>query len=149
MPLETLTMTGFEDVVSNGRAARVMRTMPTTFVSNTRIASAAVSSPAGAKVPGIPALSISTSMRPSCSAMSAIARVHATRLAAYCVDWLSGQIVAGKREWGFVGLTDGALSTVPLKAITDLVDTQFRRPIDQWWLELQPIMEALAAEPPE
>jgi len=56
------------------------------------------------------------------------------------VDWLSGQIVAGKREWGFVGMTDGALSTVPLKAMTDLVDTQFRRPIDQWWLELQPIM---------
>jgi 6-phosphofructokinase 1 len=33
--------------------------------------------------------------------------------------------------------------------MTDLVDTQFRRPIDQWWLELQPIMEALATEPPD
>jgi 6-phosphofructokinase 1 len=76
-------------------------------------------------------------------------RVHATRLAAYCVDWLSGQIVAGKREWGFVGLTDGALSTVPLKTMPDLVDMQFRRPIDQWWLELQPVMDALAMEPPE
>jgi len=76
-------------------------------------------------------------------------RVHATRLAAYCVDWLSGQIVAGKREWGFVGLADGALATVPMKAMTDLVDTQFRRPVDQWWLELQPIMAALATEPSE
>ena len=76
-------------------------------------------------------------------------RVHATRLAAYCVDWLSGQIVAGKREWGFVALTDGALSTVPLKTMPDLVDMQFRRPIDPWWLELQPIMGALATEPAE
>ncbi|WP_024286669.1 6-phosphofructokinase [Cellulomonas sp. KRMCY2] len=76
-------------------------------------------------------------------------RVHATRLAAYCVDWLSGQIVGGKREWGFVGLTDGVLSTVPLKTMPDLVDMELRRPIDQWWLELQPIMDALATEPPE
>ena len=75
-------------------------------------------------------------------------RVHATRLAAYCVDWLSGQIVDGKREWGFVGLTDGVLSTVPLKTMPDLVDMELRRPIDQWWLELQPIMDALATEPP-
>jgi 6-phosphofructokinase 1 len=76
-------------------------------------------------------------------------RVHATRLAAYCVDWLSAQIVAGKREWGFVGLTDGALSTLPLKTMPDLVDPQFRRPIDQWWLDLQPIMDAVATEPAE
>jgi 6-phosphofructokinase 1 len=76
-------------------------------------------------------------------------RVHATRLAAYCVDWLSGQIVADKREWGFVALTDGALSTVPLKTMPDLVDMEFRRPIDPWWLELQPIMDALATEPAE
>jgi len=75
-------------------------------------------------------------------------RVHATRLAAYCVDWLSGQIVAGKREWGFVGLIDGVLSTIPLKTMPDLVDPEFRRPIDQWWLELQPVMDALATEPP-
>ena len=76
-------------------------------------------------------------------------RVHATRLAAYCVDWLSSQIVAGKQEWGFVELTDGTLSAVPLKTMPDLVDTKFRRPIAPWWLELQPIMDALATEPPE
>jgi 6-phosphofructokinase 1 len=76
-------------------------------------------------------------------------RVHATRLSAYCVDWLSAQIVAGKREWGFVGLTDGALSTLPLKTMPDLVDMELRRPIDQWWLDLQPIMDAVATEPAE
>lgn len=76
-------------------------------------------------------------------------RVHATRLAAYCVDWLSAQIVAGKREWGYVGLADDALTTVPLKTMPEVVDMHFRRPFDQWWLELQPIMDALATEPPE
>ena len=75
-------------------------------------------------------------------------RVHATRLAAFCVDWLSSQIDAGKRQWSFVGLADDALTALPLKTMPDLVDMQMRRPIDQWWLELQPIMDALATEPP-
>jgi 6-phosphofructokinase 1 len=75
-------------------------------------------------------------------------RVHATRLAAYCVNWLSGQIAEGKRDWGFVGLSDGKPSTVPLKTMPDLVDVEFRRPVDQWWMELQPIMDVLAMEPP-
>jgi 6-phosphofructokinase 1 len=65
------------------------------------------------------------------------------------VNGLSGQIVAGKRKWGFVGLTDGALSTAPLKTMPDLVDMKYRRPIDQWRLALQPIMDAPATEQPE
>jgi 6-phosphofructokinase 1 len=76
-------------------------------------------------------------------------RVQATRLAAYCVDWLSGQIDAGKREWGFVGVSDGGLSTIPLKTMPDLVDMEFNRPVDQWWTGMQSIMDALAIEPPE
>ncbi len=74
-------------------------------------------------------------------------RVQATRLAAYCVDWLSGQIGVGKREWGFVGLADGHLATVPLKTMPDLVDMTVNRPFDQWWTALEPIMDALATEP--
>ena len=75
-------------------------------------------------------------------------RVQATRLAAYCVDWLSGQIDAKKHEWGFVGLVDGKLGTVPLKTMPDLVDMRYNRPFDQWWMDLVPVMSALAVEPP-
>ncbi|MCL3859650.1 6-phosphofructokinase [Actinotalea sp. K2] len=74
-------------------------------------------------------------------------RVQATRLAAYCVDWLSQQIVSGSTEWGFVGQADGALTTLPLKTMPDLFDMEFRRPVNQWWLDLKPVMEALATEP--
>jgi len=74
-------------------------------------------------------------------------RVHATRLAAYCVDWLSGQIEAMRRDWGFVGTNDGKLATIPLKNMPDLVDMEFHRPLEQWWRELRPIMDTLAAEP--
>jgi 6-phosphofructokinase 1 len=74
-------------------------------------------------------------------------RVQATRLAAYCVDWLSTRIEAGKREWAFVGQAEGKPAAVPLKTMPDLVDLEFRRPLDQWWMELKPIVNALAMEP--
>jgi hypothetical protein len=48
--------------------------MLTTFVSNTSRASSPVSSAAGARVPGIPTLLMSVSMRASCASMSAAAR---------------------------------------------------------------------------
>jgi 6-phosphofructokinase 1 len=74
-------------------------------------------------------------------------RVHATRLAAFCVDWLSAQISAGTREWAFIGTDEGHPTAVPLKTFPELTDAEFRRPLHQWWLELQPVMEALATEP--
>ena len=74
-------------------------------------------------------------------------RVRATALAAYCVDWLSEQFAEGKRQWSFVGTKDGKPCATPLKAMSDLVDVAHRRPLDQWWIELRPIMDALAMEP--
>ncbi|PWD49611.1 6-phosphofructokinase [Serinibacter arcticus] len=74
-------------------------------------------------------------------------RIHATRLAAYCVDWLSTQLDAGTHEWGFVGQRDGRLATLPFTRMPELVDPTFNRPRDQWWLALQPVMEAVAVDP--
>lgn len=74
-------------------------------------------------------------------------RIHATRLAAHCVDWLSSQLTAGTREWAFTGQVDGRLSTIPFTAMPDLVDPTFNRPREQWWLDLQQIMEAVAVDP--
>ena len=74
-------------------------------------------------------------------------RVHATRLAAYCVDWLSAQISAGKSEWTFVGSDRGRPTAEPIRTMADLVDPVLARPRDQWWLALRPVMAALATEP--
>ncbi len=74
-------------------------------------------------------------------------RVHATRLAAFCVDWLSEQIELGRSTWSFVGLADGRPAAIPLKNMPDLVDVDHFRPAEQWWLQLRPIVDALAAEP--
>ncbi|MCB2175202.1 MAG: 6-phosphofructokinase [Actinomycetales bacterium] len=74
-------------------------------------------------------------------------RVHATRLAAYCVDWLSAQISAGTSQWAFVGSDHGRPTAEPIRAMADLVDSALARPREQWWLALRPVMAALATEP--
>lgn len=74
-------------------------------------------------------------------------RVHAARLAAHCVDWLTGQILAGQRRWTYTSLTDGKLGVSPLRNLSDVVDEVYRRPRDQWWLKLRPIMDSLSLRP--
>mgnify|MGYP003508980703 FL=1 len=74
-------------------------------------------------------------------------RIHATRPAAYCVDWLSAQLDAGTHDWGFVGRGATGLTALPFNTLPDLVDPQFNRPRSQWWLDLQPVMEAIAVDP--
>ncbi len=74
-------------------------------------------------------------------------RVHATRLAAYGVRWLSEQIAARRTDWGFIGSQEGRLVTEPIRLMGELTDPVTQRPREQWWLELKPIMEALATEP--
>ncbi len=74
-------------------------------------------------------------------------RVHATRLAAYCIDWLSEQLVTHRSEWGFVGQRDGRVVTEPVETMAGLVDMAHQRPREEWWLSLEPVMTALATEP--
>ncbi|MCV2394708.1 6-phosphofructokinase [Actinotalea sp. M2MS4P-6] len=74
-------------------------------------------------------------------------RVHATRLAAYGVRWLSDQIAAGRQDWSFIAARDGELTSEPIRLMADLTDMTFQRPREQWWLGLKPIMAALATEP--
>ncbi|MDO8107656.1 6-phosphofructokinase [Isoptericola sp. b441] len=74
-------------------------------------------------------------------------RVHATRLAAFCVDWLSAQISARTGQWAFVGSDEGRPTAEPIRTMADLVDSALARPREQWWLDLRPVMAALATEP--
>jgi 6-phosphofructokinase 1 len=74
-------------------------------------------------------------------------RVHATRLAAYGMRWLAGQVEAGRKDWGFIAAHDGGLATEPIRALADLADMDAQRPYDQWWLDLEPVLTALATEP--
>ncbi len=78
---------------------------------------------------------------------SAFDRAHAARLAAHCIDWLTGSVLAGRSDWRFTALVDGHLSTIAIERMADIYDMAARRPLDQWWMELRPVMTELAWRP--
>jgi 6-phosphofructokinase 1 len=74
-------------------------------------------------------------------------RILATRLAAHCIDFLSRELERGSAEGAIIGLVEGKVTFLPLKQMPDLVDWTFRRPREQWWLALRPVVQAMARQP--
>ncbi|MBK8181850.1 MAG: 6-phosphofructokinase [Candidatus Competibacteraceae bacterium] len=74
-------------------------------------------------------------------------RILATRLAARCIDYLSQELERKSTESAFIGLFEGRVTIFPLKQMADMVDWTYRRPLEQWWLELRPVVQALAQQP--
>ena len=74
-------------------------------------------------------------------------RIQATRLAARCVDFLTQQ--AGKAAPGCaaIGLQSGKVAFTSLADLPLLMDTEFQRPIDQWWMGLRPLAQVMAQPP--
>jgi 6-phosphofructokinase 1 len=78
-------------------------------------------------------------------------RILATRLAAHGIDFLTGELERGSAAGAFIGLVEGKVTTFPLKQLPDMIDLPNRRPLEQWWLELRPVLQNLsqpAAEKP-
>lgn len=71
-------------------------------------------------------------------------RILATRLAARCIDYLSQALEEKSTESAFMGLSEGKVTIFPLKQMPDMVDWTYRRPKEQWWLALRPLVRALA-----
>ncbi|MEI2781690.1 MAG: 6-phosphofructokinase [Candidatus Competibacter sp.] len=71
-------------------------------------------------------------------------RILATRLAAHCIDFLTQELEKKSTEGAFIGLSEGKVTVFPLKRMADMVDWTYRRPKEQWWLELRPVVQALA-----
>jgi 6-phosphofructokinase 1 len=71
-------------------------------------------------------------------------RILATRLAAHSVDWLSNQIDTGKTGGAVIGLHQGRVRVLSLRHSEELADWDNRRPTDQWWMQLRPIIDVLA-----
>ena len=79
-------------------------------------------------------------------------RVLATRLAAHCIDFLVTELERGSATGAYIGLVEGKVTISPLKQMLDVVDLDHRRPLEQWWLGLRPVMQAMArpaAETPD
>ncbi len=70
-------------------------------------------------------------------------RINGVRFAAQVIDWMSEQFASGSSLHTFA--TPEGMHSV--KDLDDLVDWEVRRPIDQWWLVLQPVLDALGRRP--
>jgi 6-phosphofructokinase 1 len=76
-------------------------------------------------------------------------RVQATRLAAQCIDYLIEQAVKTPPAGAFIGLQAGQVKFFNLEDLPRMLDVPHKRPKDQWWMELRPIVRMLAQSKPE
>lgn len=73
-------------------------------------------------------------------------RIQATRLAARCIRFLTEEIERGTAAAAFIGLTNGRVRVFDLGELPHMIDVTYRRPKEQWWLQLAPIARALAQQ---
>ncbi|MFZ1643868.1 MAG: 6-phosphofructokinase [Candidatus Contendobacter sp.] len=71
-------------------------------------------------------------------------RILATRLAAHGIDFLTGELERGAAAGAFIGLAEGKITTFPIKQMPDMIDLTNRRPLEQWWLELRPVIQVMS-----
>ena len=77
-------------------------------------------------------------------------RILATRMASESVEYLIAE--AGKGPSGaaaFIGIREGKLTITPFDEMPRLMDLATDRPKEQWWRQLTPIAELLAAPGPQ
>jgi 6-phosphofructokinase 1 len=71
-------------------------------------------------------------------------RLLAVRLVSRALDLLNDGFTSGKAESFYLGLVESKVTARPLAQMMTEMDEQFRRPKDQWWLALRPVMKAVA-----
>jgi len=76
-------------------------------------------------------------------------RIQAIRLAASCVDFLDDQVGKPSPASAAIGLQGGRVQFTNLDDLPRLTDGEYRRPRDQWWLELRDIARIMAQPGPQ
>jgi 6-phosphofructokinase 1 len=76
-------------------------------------------------------------------------RILATRLAKRCLTHLVSEAERGHSSVTAIGLQGGTIQTLDLRDLPRLVDAEFQRPLEQWWLGLRPIAKILAQSGPK
>jgi 6-phosphofructokinase 1 len=75
-------------------------------------------------------------------------RVMATRLSSQCVDFIETQVGQPEPTSACIGLQQGTFQFTDLEDVPRLMDKQYGRPRQQWWLDLRPIARVLAQPAP-
>ncbi|MCL4295086.1 MAG: 6-phosphofructokinase [Anaerolineae bacterium] len=76
-------------------------------------------------------------------------RIQATRLAAKCIEYLIEQAQETTPAASFIGLQAGQIKFFSLEDLPRMLDTVHRRPREQWWMELRPIVRLLSQPGPQ
>jgi 6-phosphofructokinase 1 len=76
-------------------------------------------------------------------------RIQATRLAARCIEFLTDEAGRDAPAGVFIGLQAGQFKFTSLEDLPRLVDWEFERPKEQWWLRLRGIARIMAQPRPQ
>jgi 6-phosphofructokinase 1 len=75
-------------------------------------------------------------------------RIMAIRLAAMCIDYIEEHMNDDEPQSACIGQQHGKIVFTNLEDIPRLMDRKFRRPREQWWLDLRPVARILAQPGP-
>ncbi len=75
-------------------------------------------------------------------------RILGTRLAAHAMDWISNEIDRKRADCAVIGYVKGAVKVMSMRQAEDLADWDNRRPLKQWWMRLQPLVDVLSQRLP-
>jgi 6-phosphofructokinase 1 len=75
-------------------------------------------------------------------------RIQATRLARMCIEYLIDQCDRGGDNSAFIGMQNGQIHFHDMRDFDRMIDAQYQRPKDQWWLGLKGIASLLAKSGP-
>ncbi len=76
-------------------------------------------------------------------------RIQATQYAAKCVDYLIEKAEQNSTDIASIGLKGGQLQLTDLELWPRLVDLEYQRPKEQWWLGLRDIAKLLSQPGPQ
>ncbi|HET9588429.1 MAG TPA: 6-phosphofructokinase [Anaerolineales bacterium] len=75
-------------------------------------------------------------------------RIQATRLASMCLKYLIEQCETASINSAFIGIQNGQIQFHDLRDFDRMIDAEYQRPKEQWWLELKGIASLLAKPGP-
>ena len=75
-------------------------------------------------------------------------RILGTRLSAHAMDWISNEIDRKRADSAVIGYTKGTVKVMSMRQAEELADWENRRPHQEWWMELRPILDVLAQRLP-
>jgi len=75
-------------------------------------------------------------------------RIQANRLASLCLEFLIEECSKKGDRNAFIGLQNGKIQFHDMRDFERMVESEYQRPREQWWLELRPIASLLAQHGP-